>query len=130
MMPATRAPANVDHTRMTMRWPPHIYTHINRYAGQHSMSFHSAALKLVMAGLEHQRAAGRYEPPPTIGCTYTNRYPSAIPCHGPVEHVVVYRSPSGREHERNTVCEAHQDEAMQRPAATGANIIAELRPLP
>jgi hypothetical protein len=125
-----RIPANSDPIKMTVRWPPHLHTQIKNYANQHNISYSFAVIRLTTHGLEHQRAAGHYNPPATIGCTYTTNYPSSIPCAGPITHLVIYRGPSGRQLEQNTTCEAHQDEALRRPAATRSRMIAELVPLP
>jgi hypothetical protein len=116
---------------MTMRWPHDIWIHVRHYATQHRVNATHAAAHLVARGLEFERATNRYTlPVPEVGCAYARTYQSPTPCGGPVEHVVVYRGPSGREQGRTMVCHDHQTEALNRPKVTGARMLADLERLP
>lgn len=116
---------------MTMRWPLDIWTNVKHYADQHRTSVMFAATHLIGRGLEYERTVGRYTiPTPEIGCRYAQYDDVRTPCGGPVDHVVIYRGPSGREKERVTVCDTHRAEAMNRPRMMGARMLAELEPLP
>lgn len=131
-MPRPRRENTTAYHVMTMRWPLDIWDNIKYYATQHRISATFAAAHLIGRGLEYERTIGRYTlPVPEVGCTYARIYPDVrTPCGGPVDHVVIYRGPSGREKTRVTVCHTHQSEAVDRPRIMGARMLADLESLP